>query len=365
VNSDTSNMLWTTVWPDKMGLPGSSEGVMIAGALLLVLLLVLVIMPAQYFFSYLERKIAADFQARVGPGRDGLNGFFQNVFDDIKIFKKNQNIQEGFYINTLLLASFFVGFTSLATMPLGSLVVLLGGDVSVFQPFLSCVILGFLSLLLGLARSGSTRTLGGMRILSQGVAGLFPAMISMVSVLLVSGDGGWAEIVNRQAGSFLNWNMFYSPFLFLNFFVFILSGLVMFSLAPFDSSLMLQEAKGGLFEGAGKIEYLSLRLVRFFLLFNWLSLAAAAFCGGWIIPEGVRDFLVQVEWMSLVLFAEAVVVLIKVLVIFLGLLWISVSMPKLRVDQCTDFAWRILGPVALISFLGNGAWLLFFEGGLT
>ncbi len=92
-------------------------------------------------------------------------------------------------------------------------------------------------------------------------------------------------------------------------------------------------------------------------LFFWSILAVVLFFGGWQVPLAVRENMVQAQAWGWIGVLEFVVLGLKSLVLVFIYLWISVANPRVRADQLTDFGWRVLSPVSLISLLGSAFWL--------
>jgi len=210
--------------------------------------------------------------------------------------------------------------------------------------------------------------LGGMRGAAQIVSFEIPLGIAVLSVVTVSGSLNMTELVNSQAwpgsGGGHFWNIFHSPFLFVNFFVYFIAALAECNRAPFD----LPEAESELVSGFNT-EFSGMRfglyaLAEFVDVLVFACIATALFLGGWHLPFvnlnnlelglviGGVNFtpLVQTMLMIGVFLAKAAVLVFVVM-------WIRWTLPRLRVDQLMDVCWKYLIPIGFVNLLGAALWV--------
>jgi NADH-quinone oxidoreductase subunit H len=172
-----------------MGISGSST--FVAGALhvffVLLLIHVFFMWPVIAVHGFVERKLGADLQARVGPNRVGPAGSFQAAADAIKLLQKRMGGKSAgteVFWSICQLAALHALFASL---PLASSLLLVDSDLSIMLPLWSFAAVSACGLLMGTARNQLPGWLSGLRGAFQGVSGLFPALISILAVGIHAG----------------------------------------------------------------------------------------------------------------------------------------------------------------------------------
>jgi NADH-quinone oxidoreductase subunit H len=340
----------------------------IIAALVKMVVLIGVIMLAVPMLVWLERKVVADFQARIGPNRVGPFGLLQSFADGIKLFFKEDitptNVDRWMY----LLAPIVVmipALTVCAVIPFGS-TLKMGGYETRLQ--LTDVPVGVLYLLAlsslgvyGIVLSGWSSNnkyslLGGLRSSAQMVSYELPMGLAVVAAIMISSsrnaNGAGLSlnyIVDAQKGGFWNWNCFWwlVPGM-LAFIIYSLCGIAETNRAPFD----LPEAETELVAGY-HTEYSSMKFAMFFLaeyanMLNVSAIATTLFLGGWRapIPLGlVEEGSILAALCSVFWFAT------KILIFIVVFMWLRATLPRLRYDQLMRFAWKGLVPVALANIM--------------
>src|SRR5438105_2820280 len=240
------------------------------------------------FSVWLERKVSARIQDRLGPTRvGGKFGWLQTVADGMKLLFKEDIIPTeadlllfrfGPYI---ALAGSFLAFIAL---PFGDGVVAQNMDIAVFYMLavMSTEIFGII--LAGYASGSKWSLFGGMREAAQVVSYEVPLGMCVVVPVLICGSMNLITIGNMQAGLFTNWLIFHDPFTFIIFWVYFTCATASVNRAPFD----LAEAESELVAGF-HTEYSGLRWSVFFMaeygsMFAVSGLAAILFFGGWHGP---------------------------------------------------------------------------------
>lgn len=343
-------MSWQQIWVSDFGLSPELSTVGLS-IIAIFSLYILVLFPAWGFFGYIERKVGADLQARIGPNRSGPYGIFQFVSDALKLLQKNPDQNTDWRSGVFLSGISALLYSTVALLPLGTSYLLVDVDMSVFIPILMVLMVALGTIVASFSSDSFPSWLSGIRIAAQSISGALPAVISVISVGIFSGSFRWSEIVLSQ-GPFL-WNVFVSPFLFFNFFAFVLSGLVILNVPPLSSSGSLRDIHGSI-----STELYGRRLglylfFRFYCLFLWSSMAVTLFLGGWNLPLDTLNSL-GVELSGGIRPAlEAAVVVLKTMALMLTISWFNRVLPKLRVDQITDYTWKVLSPMALMGLVGS------------
>jgi NADH-quinone oxidoreductase subunit H len=299
---------------------------------------------------YLERKILARFQQRLGPTRTGPAGLLQSVADALKLVGKEDLRPRNADPWTFELAPYLV----FVPVFLGFVVVpfVAGWEVRVvelgliyFVAVSSLSIIGWI--MAGWGSDNRYAMIGGMRAAAQGISYELPLVLALISVAMVADSYNLNEIVAGQ-GHYPN--IVWQPLVVV---VFIIAGLAELNRTPFDIPVGESEVVGGPF-----VEYSGIRWSFFFLaeyaaLFIMSLIFAAVFLGGWAWPLGE-------EWGR---GWQLVLVSVKAGAFMFLVFWVRASVPRLRIDQLMAFSWKILLPLMLAQVLINGA-VLVYDGSL-
>ncbi len=296
------------------------------------------------FLIWLERKISAKIQNRLGPMMTGPHGAFQSVADTVKLLLKENIMPTGADTTIWWLAPFFVTVPAVVAflcMPFGSHFIV--HDLNVGILFI-CSITSISVIGVFMAGWGSNNKyslLGGMRSAAQIVSYEVPLLLSVLVVIMESGTLSMQGIVRAQE---LGW-FFLKPNVFIAFVIYLISATAETNRVPFD----IPEAESELVAGY-HTEYSGMKFAMFFVaeytnLFIVSAVAATLFLGGWLGP-----FRPSMFWF-----------LLKAYTIIAFLMWIRWTLPRVRMDQMMGFAWKFLVPVSLVNVLVTG-WLLVVKG---
>ncbi len=325
------------------GMVSLSKGIL-TGLLLLVAYAVIALA-----LIYIERKVAAFFQARLGPNRLGKYGVFQSLADMIKILIKeiipiNKADQLLFFA-----ASFFVIIASLlafGAIPFGMDLHAIDFNLGVFY-LLAVSSLGVIGILLaGWSSNNKYSMIGAMRSGAQFISYELSAGFSLMTIVVLSGTLQFSEIIEGQRYC---WNLFngHLPAV-VAFVIYLISGHAETNRGPFD----LPEAESELTAGY-HTEYSGLQFGFFYLseylnMFIVAAVATTMFLGGWM-PVQIKGWEAfnQVMWVipSWAWFIGKVGVMI-----FLSL-WVRWSFPRLRIDLLLNLEWKYLLPINLVNLL--------------
>lgn len=327
------------------------------------LLLIVVVISASLviamYTTFAERKVAAILQDRRGPNRAGPFGLLQPLADGLKLFFKEEiipNFSSKFlFILGPALAMMTAMMTS-AVIPWGD-VIEIGGrkislqiadiDVGILYVF-GVVSLGVYGIMIGSwASNNKFSLLGGLRAASQIISYELAMGISMIALLMITGNLSLKEMVVQQQHSY--WNIVYQP---LGFLIFLICAFAECNRTPFD----LPEAENELI-GGYHTEYSSMKL-GFFLFSEYINMFVSSvimstlFFGGYDIP-----FIDEAKYFSTNILALVGVaaLMIKVAFFIFLFMWVRWTIPRFRYDQLMHLGWRILIPLALFNMLATGA----------
>lgn len=351
------NSLQTTleIWKSAMSLPTGTPAWIVA-TIGIFLIYAIVILPSGAVMAFIDRKLSADFQARVGPNRAGPAGAFQPLADLLKLLQK-EPAREWSWSETLWLGVHTMAlYSTVAVVPLGSSAILVNTDMSAFLPFWSVLVLALGTMLLGFSQKTVNGWFGGVRLAAQTLAGAFPSLICLLCVGIRAGSFRWTDFALVQGGSPLHWSAFSNPFQFVAFIVFVASGLVILNVPPMDGGLSLADLNGGVSSDLSGRRLSLFRLGRFYGFFVWSVIAVVLFLGAWTLPFGLSDHFAGAGSYVLLELLELSWLLFKTFSLMMVLIWIARVTPRARVDQTTDFAWKVLSPFSLGALIGASFW---------
>lgn len=314
-----------------------------------------IVLPCAWAMAYLERKLGADFQARVGPSQSGSHGIFQSFADLIKLLQKE--VSQPFQWKSILWLSVrtMALYSTVALLPLGTHTIFLDTDMSAFLPFWCVLSLALGTMLLGLSQGTVPCWLGGVRIAAQALAGAFPAMIALLCAGIRVGGFRWSMFAGSPGVfplSLLGTLSF--VFQFTAFVVFVVSGLIMLGVPPMDSWVSISDIHGGVGSRLSGRQLILFRFGRVYSFFAWSLISVVLFLGGWVLPSRLTNILSDNEAYVSLQILEATCLLAKTFLLMLLILWIAKVNPRNRIDQVTDFAWKVLSPFSLFALIGAG-----------
>lgn len=293
---------------------------------------------------WLERKIMAHMQVRLGPMRVGPHGLLQPIADGIKLLFKEDIIPQKANKLLFLLAPVMTlvpALITFAVIPFGDKVKILGHSVNLvitdinvgFLYIFAVSSLGIYGIVMaGWASNNKYSLLGGIRSSAQMISYELPLGLSLIGVVMLTSSLSLVDVVNAQAKI---WNIIVQP---IGFFVYATSAIAEVNRCPFD----LPEAESELVAGY-HTEYSSMKFAMFFMAeyANMITVSAIAvtfFLGGWRGP-----FLPPVVWFML-----------KLSACLFFFIWIRSTYPRLRYDQLMHFSWKFLLPLSLFNILITG-----------
>jgi len=301
------------------------------------------------YATYLERKISAFMQARLGPMRVGPWGLLQPIADGIKLLVKEDFIPDKadrwifFFAPYIAVASAFIVFSVVPFGPDWAVI----ADVNIgLLLVLAVSSVGVLALILaGWSSNSKYALLGGLRSSAQMVSYEVAMGLSLIGALMFGRTLSLSGLVAAQ-GSDSIWYIVYQP---VGFLLFLISGIAENNRAPFD----LPEAESELVAGF-HTEYSGMRWSLFFMaeyaaMVVVAAVAATVFLGGWYFPFVNRLELAGHH--NLYVLVSLLVFLIKASIILYIYFWLRWTLPRFRYDQLMDIGWKWLIPSALINIM--------------
>ena len=286
---------------------------------------------------WIERKVAARIQDRIGPNRVGPVGLLQTIADMIKLLSK-EDITPTAADRVLYNAAPLVSFASVvliwAVIPFTPFHFGVDLEIGALY-FVAIASFGTLAIMVaGWASNNKYALLGAFRVVSLLVSYEVPLVFALLVPVMLAGSMSLLDIVNAQTGM---WFVVLSPLAFVIFYV---SAQAETGRAPFD----LIEAESELVAGFN-IEYSGMKFGMFFAaeflhVFTNGILMALLFFGGWMGPLYYESPLIAFAWLGA-----------KGGLIYFTTLWLRNTVPRLRIDQIMAFNWKFLVPLSIANLI--------------
>ena len=321
-------------------------------------ILLLFMAPTAGIITWVERRVSARMQSRIGPNRAGPGGFIVWLADGIKSILKEDIIPAESDKILFRLAPYLVFMGVSATfvvMPFGQKLIAADLDIGILYiiAITSLVTIGLLTA--GWASNNKWSLLGGIRAAAQIISYEIPGAVAVVCIVMMTGSLRMQDIIRAQGGLPWQWYMFRNPITFILFFLYFTTALAEGNRAPFD----LPEAESELVAGYST-EYSGMRYLFFFFaewanVFVMSGIATALFLGGWQIPfvsPAAQEASTALQVLGAVMFLGKAWILVFVVV------WIRWTLPRVRIDQMMNMCWKWFVPFSFLAFILTALWLV-------
>ena len=324
-------------------------------ALIKSALIAFVLLTAFAYLTFAERKIAALMQVRKGPNRVGPWGLLQPAADGIKLIFKEEVMPAGadkvlFFLAPIL--TMIPAIVIVAVIPLGPDVELFGRTIRLGISDLNVGLLYILAIasvavygivLAGWSSANKYALLGGLRASAQMISYEIALGLSIIGPIMLAGTLSLQGIDQAQQSS--TWYVLWQP---LGAMIFLIAGLAELNRAPFDMPEAEQELTAGYFT-----EYSGMKFSLFFMgeyikMVAVSAIATTLFFGGYLGP-----FVDKLPWLGILYFA------IKTAGFLFLMIWIRLTLPRLRYDQLMAFGWKVLLPLALFNVVITAVVIVF------
>jgi NADH-quinone oxidoreductase subunit H len=307
------------------------------------------------FEIWLERKIGGHIQLRRGPLHVGPHGALQSPADVVKLLIKEDLTPAAADRPIFRMAPYlvfvpvFLTFLIIPWGPIGPLanLVLRPFDLSLVYLVAVPALQGVGLVMAGWSSGNKYALLGSARFVAQLISYELPMVVSLIGVAVLAESLSLTRVVEVQQETM--WFVFLQP---IGFLIFIVASMAEMSRTPFDIAIAESEIVGGPF-----IEYSGMRWGMFFLaefaaVFLNAALAAALFLGGWQFLPGfhLEAFLrtqlgLPVPDLGLLWFFG------KTMTLIVAIQWARFTLPRLRIDQLMDLAWKVLLPAGFVNLI--------------
>lgn len=311
----------------------------------LVAILVFILVNALWLV-YMERRVCAFMQSRLGPIHVGPKGLLQSFADIGKLLGKEIILPKGIDLVVFLLMPVLIFVPPLliyAVIPFGKDMVAVDMNIGVFYLVAVASLSTIIFWAAGWSSNNKYSLVGGMRSVAQMVSYELPLILALLGVIMLTGTLNMNQIVNAQSNI---WFILTQPIAFLVYFI---AGVSETNRTPFD----LVEGESEIIAGP-YTEYSGMGFAMFFLAEYANVMIISAMCtvmflGGWLAPFGL-DFIPSWLWFFL-----------KMYVMIFVFMWLRWTYPRIRVDQLMGFGWKVLVPLSLANIFVTGVGMYIYR----
>jgi len=300
--------------------------------------------------TVLERKGLGRMQNRYGPNRVGPAGFLQFAADGIKALTKEDVVPRAadkvvhFLAPLMLVVPVVMTF---AVLPFGRNMVAVDFDAGVLFFFAVGAATELAVFMAGWSSRNKYSLLGAMRAIAQMISYEVPLILSSVTVVMMAGSLSTVRIVAAQAGHagwLPDWFVF-TPWGLAGFVLFMVAATAESNRSPFDLPEGESEIIAGYFVEYSGFKFALFFLAEYFGMFAAGGLGITLFLGGWHAPFTWLEWLPSWFWFFT-----------KLSALIGAFIWIRGTMPRLRMDQLMNFAWKFMLPLAVFNLVNAAAW---------
>jgi NADH-quinone oxidoreductase subunit H len=295
------------------------------------------------YLVWAERRGAGRIQRRPGPNVNGPLGLLQPPCDGIKLMTKQLMIPGGADKALFMVAPVLAmapAIMSFVTIPFSDTIVAHSMNIGVLMIFAFASMGAMAILLAGWGSRNKYAVMASVRAVSQNISYEIPMLITVITIVMMTGTMDLKELVAAQEGGIWNWNIvpsLSSPLMPVAFLIFFICALAETNRAPFD----LGEAESELVAGF-HTEYGSMGFGLFFMgeyanIVIGASLITILFLGGWDCPLGLFP---GVWWF-----------LLKIYLLIFSFIWIRWTFPRTTIYGLLNLSWKILIPISLFNLL--------------
>jgi len=325
--------------------------VQIASSLINIFALLGVFLTLFALISVLERKILGRMQNRYGPNRVGPFGLFQPVADGIKMLIKEDIVPVRADKIVHFLAPILIAATAilaLGVIPYGRNMTPFAIDGGILFFFAVGSTTELAVFMAGWGSNNKFSMLGAMRAIAQMISYELPLIITVLPVVMVVGSLTPDRIVAAQDGYTFgvvpHWFVV-TPWGAAAFILFFVSGLVESNRTPFDVPEGESEIVAGHMTEYSGFKYATFFMAEYIGMFAISGLGVTLFLGGWQPPIAALRFIPSYVWF----FA-------KLGALLFVYIWIRGTLPRARVDQIMNFAWKFMLPMAFTCIVAAAVW---------
>jgi len=301
------------------------------------------------FLVYLERKVCAIMQNRIGPNRVGKWGIIQTIADLIKLLLKELipiRKSDKLLFNLAPFIVIVTTFLGLAILPFAKGLQAIDFNIGVFY-VMAVSSLGVVGILLaGWSSNSKYSLIGAIRSGAQIVSYELSVGLSLLAIVVFSGTMQLSGIVESQADG---WWIFKGHIpAFISFVIFLVASTAEINRGPFDLAEAESELTAGFHTEYSGIKFAFFFLAEYMNMFIVAALGATLFLGGWM-PFHIGNWEGFNHIMNFI--PSAVWFISKTFFIILIIMWFKWTFPRLRIDQLLTLEWKYLLPISLFNIV--------------
>ena len=333
-----------------------------------VIMLVFILANAIYL-QYVERKVWAHMQGRLGPMRTGWHGILQPIADAVKLILKEDIIPakaDKWIFSIAPVIAVAMAFGAMVVVPFGpptDFFGLLSNKVPLWVSNLNVGVLFILAfssigtygiIMAGWASNNKYSLMGGFRSAAQMISYEIPMAFAILTVVLMAKSLNLTDIVNAQSE---RWFLIALPVGPVAFFLYLISGIAETNRVPFDLPEAESELVAGFFTEYSGIRYSLFFMAEYTSMLVVSLLASIMFFGGWlpvqVLPNTAFGHLTSIIFLNRIFAALPPILwlLIKLYAFIFFYMWLRATLPRYRYDQLMKIAWKLLLPLSLGTLL--------------
>lgn len=331
---------------DGLGLPDAADYVL--WSLIAALAIVTWLVVSVIAFIWIERRLVALMQNRIGPNRVGPAGLLQPIADAIKLLLKEAITTRDadrllFWLAPIIV--FIPTIVVFAVVPFGESMVLADLNVGVLFVIAVAGIMTPAIFIAGWSSNNKYALLAAMRTIAMLISYEIVQVLALLSAVLFIGSMNLGAFVSWQ-DEYNTWLIFIMP---LPVVAYIIAGAVEINRSPMDLSEAESELAAGYHTEYGGIKFGFFYQAEYMAGFAVAATVTTLFLGGWTL-WGLE------EWIP-----GWIIFLGKLYAVFLLYIWSRATLPRLRIDQLMAFAWKFMLPLMLVNVLVTGAEVVVWE----
>jgi NADH-quinone oxidoreductase subunit H len=304
--------------------------------------------------TVIERKAIGRMQNRFGPNRVGipftqvrLFGFGQFVADGLKALTKEDVVPRAadrlvhFLAPVVLILPVLLSYS---VLPFGRNMAPIDIDGGLFFFFAVGAATELAVFMAGWSSRNKYSLLGAMRAVAQMISYEIPLILSAIAVVMIAGTLSLPRIAAMQEGGFWHWHVL-TPWGLAGLVIFFIASLAEANRSPFDLPEAESELVAGYFTEYSGFKFALFFMAEYLGMFAMSGLGVTLFLGGWTAPLPVLNFIPSWAWF-----------MAKLCALILLFIWLRGTLPRLRVDQLMNFAWKFMLPLTLINLVNAAVW---------
>jgi len=304
--------------------------------------LALVLLGGFAYLTYMERRMLARIQMRIGPNRAGPWGLLQPIADALKLIFKEELTPtkvDRLLFNLAPVITVVPAVVITAVVPFGPSVNLFGREITLYIADINVGVLYIMSVasiavygivLAGWSSNNKYAMMGGLRSTAQMISYELALGLSFISAIMLAGTMRMTDIVAAQQSV---WFVVLQP---VGAAIFLIATLAEVNRAPFDMPEAEQELTAGYHTEYSGMKFALLFMAEYTKMIAISAIGATLFFGGYNGP-----FVGQVPWLG------PVYMFIKIVALLFGMIWVRATFPRIRYDRLMAFGWKVLLPLSL------------------